>query len=86
MKTAVNPYLCKGCGLCIDMRPSVFEKNSFGKARVKTDDITETDYRRCLLIAHLCPAKAISFGDTPQTAYMTIRQNGTEEVIQATTL
>lgn len=81
MKAAVNPYRCQGCEMCIAVRPSIFEKNGFGKARVKLASIPEHDYNRCLLLARLCPARAITFGDSPQNASIVIRLHGEKQVV-----
>ncbi|MFP4415782.1 MAG: ferredoxin [Chitinivibrionales bacterium] len=84
MKAAVNHFLCQGCGMCISIRPSIFEKNAFGKARIKVSSIPPDEYNRCLLLARLCPARAIAFGDSPQMATITVRRVDAKKTVSAT--
>ena len=59
MQTAVNKFVCKGCGKCINKCPQIYEWNSFGKARPIRGTIPAPLIAACRLAASMCPVSAI---------------------------
>jgi ferredoxin len=59
MKVRVDPDLCTGCGVCIDMCPEVFELQ--GDVSVVTVDTVPADLEGTAReAAEACPVEAIS--------------------------
>ncbi len=58
MKPKVDPELCVGCGLCVDICPEVFELGDDGIARVANPDAC-AQLESCREAADSCPVEAI---------------------------
>jgi ferredoxin len=59
MKAIVDPDICIGCGLCVEICPDVFEMPDT-LAIVKVDPVPATDEEDCRDAAEQCPVDAIS--------------------------
>lgn len=60
MDVRVDPELCTGCGLCVDVCPEVFEMGNEGIAMVLIDEVTEETSDGCAEAVDACPTGAIS--------------------------
>jgi len=60
MKAVINRDECIGCGVCVDMVPSVFELGDDTIAVAKANPIPQADERACKDAAEACPVDAIS--------------------------
>ncbi|MBN2842638.1 MAG: ferredoxin [Sedimentisphaerales bacterium] len=59
MKAVVDPGLCIGCGLCVDICPAVFAMNDDNIAIVKVDIVHASVQEKCKEAAESCPVEAI---------------------------
>ncbi len=60
MKVCIDPELCSGCGLCVDICPEVFELNEDEIAVVNVDEVPADLHQTCLEAVDSCPTEAIS--------------------------
>ena len=58
MKANVDPDLCTGCGVCIDICPEVFEMSD-DLAVVRIDPVPKEAEVDCRDAAEQCPVEAI---------------------------
>ncbi|HUU28071.1 MAG TPA: ferredoxin [archaeon] len=58
MKATVDADLCTGCGLCVDLAPSVFELGD-DVAKVIVAKVPPDDEDACREAAESCPVEAI---------------------------
>ena len=58
MKVRVDPDICIGCGLCVQICPEVFEMEG-DKAVVRTDTVPKDVESTCRQAADECPVTAI---------------------------
>ncbi|MDD5217487.1 MAG: ferredoxin [Candidatus Omnitrophica bacterium] len=58
MKAIVDPDLCIGCTLCVQICPSVFEMHD-DKAFAYADPVPGSDIETCRDAARQCPVNAI---------------------------
>lgn len=59
MKAQVNPELCVGCGLCVDVCPDVFVMDG-DKAKAKANPVPNGSEESCKKAKEDCPVEAIS--------------------------
>ena len=59
MKVIVDQDTCTGCGLCIDICPSVFDWNDEGLADVIVDEVPEEDEDDVREAMESCPSESI---------------------------
>ena len=59
MKVTVDPELCLGSGICVEICPEVFVLNG-GAARAKCDTVPAKYEEACRETVELCPLQAIS--------------------------
>lgn len=59
MKVEVDQELCISCGLCVDEYPEIFEWDDEGKARAKTDEVSEANIDDAKDAIEDCPTEAI---------------------------
>ncbi len=60
MKAHVDPDLCTGCQLCVELCPDVFQMNDDGVAVAITDEIPSDLEAGAREAAESCPVEAIS--------------------------
>lgn len=63
MKIDIDPELCTGCGLCVDVCPEVFELNEKDIAELRIEQVPVNLLQACLDAADSCPVEAISIGE-----------------------
>lgn len=59
MKAFVDPSLCTGCGLCVDLCPEVFQLGDDGLAVAVDQTIRSADEQDAHQAADECPVAAI---------------------------
>lgn len=59
MRVRVDPDVCIGSGICVEICPEVFELNG-DASTVKLDLVSPRYEEACLEAVELCPMKAIS--------------------------
>ncbi len=62
MKAIVDPDVCTGCGLCVDICPEVFELSGDVAISI-VDEVPQDCIETCQESAESCPVEAISIED-----------------------
>lgn len=60
MKASVDPDLCTGCGLCIEICPEVFEMGEDDVAVAIVEEVPPDAQEACRQAADDCPIEAIT--------------------------
>jgi len=60
LKASVNKNSCIGCGICVDICPSLFELDPQGLSEATTTLINPSLTSKAQLAAEACPTSAIS--------------------------
>ncbi len=59
MIASVNPQVCIGCTLCVQVCPGVFKMNE-DKAVANKEPVSQENYESCRQAAEQCPVEAIA--------------------------
>jgi len=63
MRVEVNPCLCCGYRICVDIAPNVYRVNSLGKAECLFDVVPHDLEEEAHIAARECPSGAITVHD-----------------------